>query len=248
MTGPTYAFIARPRARDHRTSGLAERRHLRGLGVTGLTVAAAVALFGAPVAHAGTLPPAFLQALQAMTTIHSYKMTMDISATGAYPSKSHFVAVFIRNGKALSFDMKAQTTASSGKVSTFEMVLNNTRLCYKGLIGPGWSCSTDSSLATSFESIGDLSKVASSLRSGTNITYLGQKTVQGQRCDGYAETSKTATGSTSGDIWINASTHLFTEEDVVTTSTVSKGAKPTISTVKAVISNYNDSSLSIPKV
>lgn len=186
--------------------------------------------------------------LQAMTNVHSYKMTMDTTSGGAYPSKQHMVAIYIRTGKTLSFDTTVETISPTGKTTTMEVVLEGSRMCMKGIVGTAWSCSTDAALAASLGNIGDLTKEAQNLETSGSYKDLGQKTVQGQVCDGYTFTSKAATSTSSGTAWINASTHLLAEEDSVTSMVISKGAKPTITTLKLVVSNYDDPSLKLPKV
>lgn len=239
MKRPSYARAGR---------AIAHSRSLPRLGMASLTIAGAVALVGTPIAQAGTLPQAFQQMVKAMSSVHSYKMTMDISATGAYPSKSHMVAIYIRNGKALSFDVKMQSTSNAGKATTIEMVLSGSRLCMKGITSASWTCSNDASLGAAFNNLGDLTKLAQSMNTEGSMTYLGQRTVQGQLCSGYAFTNTVSSTAAKGTMWINASTHLLTEEDAVTSTVVLKGSKPTVSTLKAVVSNYNDPNLTLPKV
>ena len=221
---------------------------LRRLGVTGLILVAAATLMETPVAQAGPVPPALLQTIQAMATVHSYKMTMDTTTGGPYPSSSHIVAVFLRAGKMLSFDIREQSHPSIGKATNIEMVLEGSRLCMKGITGPAWSCSTNTTLAASFASIGDLSKVATNLGTKYSMKALSEKSVQGQECSGYLVTSASSGTTDKGVVWINAASHLLVEEDMVTATAIPQGAKPTTGTFKVVVSNYNDPSLSLPKV
>ena len=88
----------------------------------------------------------------------------------------------------------------------------------------------------------------SAISTCTSLTLLGQRTLMGQVCNGYAFTSRMASITSKGVAWINASSHLLIEEDAVTSSVIVNSAKPTTSTLKLVVSNYNDPSLSLPKI
>jgi len=210
-----------------------------------------VVFAGSLPARAAALPPEIQQMVAAMKTVHSYKLTMDITSKAAtQQTTSSVVLIAVRHGKTLALYEKMHLTLS-GSTMNLEVVQQGTRTCIRGLMGPTWTCSTAKNAlmpGANLAGIANLSQLTTAVTQSFRLTPIGRRTVQGQLCAGFSLAGKLSHVAMTGKIWINAASHLLVEEDATTSTPLSAGSKPTTLFTKVVASNYNDPHLSIPKV
>jgi hypothetical protein len=206
---------------------------------------------GSLPARAAALPSEIRQMVAAMKTVHSYKLTMDItSKVATQQTTSSVVLIAVRQGKTRALYEKMHLTLS-GSTMNLEVVQQGTRTCIRGLMGPTWTCSTAKNSfmpGANLAGIANLNQLTAAVTQAFRITPIGRRTVQGQLCDGFWLAGKLSQVAMTGKVWISVASHLLVEEDATTSTPLSAGSKPTTLFTKVVASNYNDPHLSIPKV
>ena len=192
-----------------------------------------------------TLPPVLVQAQQALTAAHSYRLTETTISTDRYGTTVlSYVATVVRQGKTLEMSIITKDRQQDGKKETTDMVIGAKHTCMRTNGQGAWNCS--------LPYMGDLLNSATSFTRVTSKTNhytwspAGTRVVQGQNCAGFNETSTTPTLRTHGTIWFSLAGKL----PVLFTSngTFFNKANPSKDTSTMVWSNWNDPNLTIPNV
>lgn len=226
---------------------------------TAIGIAAALTLVTAASdgARGAALPPQLQQTALAMDAVHSYKVTEDVTSSGAAGSAlsdAHIEVVFVSKG---AVDQSHVTiTVRSGKSNQvfLEVVTTPTRSCARGLLfamfstkksdPKKWDCGKDAQSAGSSAPNG--SSIMKTL-GGFTLHPLGRQTVQGQLCDGFTVAKKTKGDTQTGKLWVSAASHLPIEVDLLEVKVDASGKKSSDKN-KTVFSNFNDPALTIPTI
>lgn len=199
-----------------------------------LVAAAILALTHGAVAG---IPAPLRQMAPALAAAHSFRSTARVTAGTGDTAQT----TVVRQGRTLWVDVVTTTGGAQPQVVENEEIDRGAagqRYCLR--FGHGaWRCSrgTGRGAAGSYDAP---TQLLHPLRTGVRWTNLGQKTVRGSLCQGY-RVSSDATGQ-EATLWIDRATHW----PVLLVGQTP--ARPQAVTTTVTWSDWNDRTLSVPKV
>jgi outer membrane lipoprotein-sorting protein len=217
-------------------------RYLHSAGIS-LLLTATVLIAPAARASGSSIVQQMQQALQ---SVQSYEMSMDlkVSGTATNASTMHVDAIVVRHGTSGAVYVQEKTVAGAQSISA-EAVYTGTHTCIRGAGATSWHCQAGTSTLASLLNYPDLT---TTLGAHLQPTPIGSKLVRGQRCDGYSIVTSSAASTLRGTMWLAAATKLPVEEEVSESLVLQKGRAPLTSRLQIDVSRYNDPSLHIPTV
>ena len=208
--------------------------------------------------RAAALPPELQQTAHAMHAVHSYKLTEDVTSSGAAAgsplANAHIEVVFVSRGAVEQSHLTIEVKAGQTSQTLLEVVTTPNRSCARGLLfamfstgksdPQKWDCGKDAKSAGSSAPNG--STILRAL-GGFTLHPLGRRALQGQLCDGFTVAKHTKGDSQAGQLWISAASHLPIEVDLLEVKVDASGKKSSDKS-ETVFSNYNDPALTVPTV
>lgn len=215
------------------------------LGVQAMTSPSA-----ARASQAGTsIPPVYMQMVNAMTSAQSYKLVSDSTVNGG--ASTRITIVSVRHGNLFLRYMATDTTIGA-KHMIGQLVFTGTHVCYRQSSAGAWNCRMPATTVASYAAASSMDPrtlAALGVHMSIQMAPAGSKVVQGQMCMGYSITSTTTSSytiTTHGTYWRNTATGRPVEMD--TAGAYSLGSTKNTIASKVVWSNWNDPTLTIPTV
>lgn len=214
----------------------ASRRIAAGVAGLGLVVTLAG---GTSVSAASPSPVTRLA--HALTTLTSYRVKVTVSTNKI--SSSTLTIDVVRNGKSTSAHLTGSVTASTG-TQHLDAVIAGSKVCIKIGSARSYQCVSNPQIAAQLNADPSVALTKAS-KTTTYSSTPSTKMINGVSCDGYAFKGTQSGFVVSGMLFIQHSSGLPCEDDVLATGKAA--GVSTTATTKAVWSQFNEP-LTIPSI